>query len=85
MTMRPLDDRLRDAYFEAVEAGNKSAGVAIHVGREVWEKLRDAVKAADVPDITRGAEVGLLYGYPLILERSWAPTTIQVRTIKTIG
>jgi hypothetical protein len=82
--LRPLDDRLRDAYFEAVEAGNKSAGVAIHVGREVWEKLRDSARAANVPDDVLGGDVGLLFGYPLVLEKGWAPTSIQVKTVKVI-
>ena len=83
--MRPLDDRLRDAYFEAVEAGHKSAGVAIHVGREVWDHLKALADGViDAPSPREGSDVGLLYGYPLVLEKSWAPTTIQVRTIRTI-
>lgn len=84
MTMRPLDERLRDTYFEAVEAGHKSANVAIHVGREVWEKLRASAKAASVPDAVLEGEVGLLFGYPLVLEKGWAPTSIQVKTIRII-
>jgi len=83
--MRLIDDRLRDAYFEAIEAGNKSAGVAIHVGREVWDHLKALAEGViDAPDPRQGSEVGLLYGYPLILEKSWAPHTIQVRTIRVI-
>lgn len=82
--IRPLEDRLRDAYFEAVEAGHKSANVAIHVGGEVWEALRAAARAASVPDPVKGGEVGLLFGYPLVLEKSWAPHSIQVKTVRVI-
>ena len=83
--MRPLDERIVDAYFQATEAGHKSANVAIHVGREVWDHLRaNAAKVSDIPDPTRGGDVGRFCGYPLILEKAWAPTTIQVKTISTI-
>ncbi len=53
LTDEALDTAVRAAYMEALRASHGSACVAIHVGQEVFDRLRGRVTIPDgAPPVT---------------------------------
>lgn len=74
----PFDRRIAATYHEAMRSAHDGARTTIHVGRDVWQALRDlATEAGVIPGAT-------LFGFTVILETSYAPQTIEVKTTRVI-
>lgn len=75
------------AYQRACEANNLRGGgsVAIHVGTDVYEWLREQATIEDKDPETFGQSIGKLWGFPLVHEQYARPEHISVRVVTVIA
>lgn len=79
MNADSLETRLRHTYLAAVEAGHRSALVAIHLGVDVFDDLRC------LATFPTESTLNTCWGYPVVRDESLDPDGIHVVTRTVIA
>lgn len=88
MTDRDTRSRIASAYHEAYHETfrtiDNTAYVSVHVGQEVWDWCQALANRVSSDTTFADFEVRTMFGFPLILEKSWDPHRMEVRTTRVI-
>lgn len=76
--------RMALTYSTAIDAAHQCGVVSIHVGQEVWDTMRALAGHAEQRSLGFGANDGMAWGFPVLLESDFLPDTIKVRVTTVI-